>query len=1171
MDKDEYLLKKEIDLKDVLDNNSELRNYINQTFAKKIKASFKEKFNENYLWRYALYLASKGTFLLENNPESQIGTESVRTAAEIYENLYYISESYDREYSLILSSLCYDISGYQANAQCLIDKLVDSNTYYSLDEDNSDFILKYENKVLKSIQLFLQKKIYLLSIEIENIQLEKPDNFYPHYDEFFEDYVKSIKCLCKFILNGQDEKFIDEIIKSYEEALYSGNILLTHLISLFKTRLLLLKNRNIWDVMGYQVDISNPRWNNYLKILSMDVYKPDGINTDNERISIFEFWKSQLNAINAGILSNNDNYIIQMPTSAGKTFIAEIMIMNSLINNPDTKCIYIAPFRALTTQIIDNLSIRLGKLGFIVSSASGTYEVDEYQLFWIENADVLVATPEKIDLLYRLKPEFFENVSLIVTDEGHIIGNNDDRSSLLELLIIKLRKKLGNTRFLFISAVMSDNDARELSEWISGTSENVISSPNIYGKEWEPTRKLIGMYEWYKIVKSGKITFPYEKIDGNRSLFLPNIIEQNIYRCRNPNSGRMNTRIFPKNKTIRTEVVSELAYKFIDDGNVLIFTSKPNWAEFIGDALLRLLRYKEMASHDIKSNFRYRNDLESIEIAAKWLGTNHTITKCLKRGIGIHYGPLSEPIRKSIEKDFKEKKLEVLISTNTIGQGINFPIKTAIIHSLEIDSRDNKRVSIRDFWNIIGRAGRAGKETEGQVIFLNLNEVDNQLFHEYTNKKNIEPIKSQIFTLMKDLLEHRINMDHFDDKLETLIEPSLLNILMEESVDSLDEEVITEFIGHSLFKIQLDNEDYDLDILNKSILKIGRRFYSKIEDNQLREIYSKTGFHLKSCIKISDFIKEHIEIFKRIIEEDDYKDLLEGMMVVFLNIYEMNEVDKFKISVLEDNREKLNNFVYTWINGSSINELNKFWNDNFPEDNELNGKIQLYINQFLEYRYPWGVTAFLLILIYHLNKDFENMPNKIEELPENIKNLPSFIKYGLNEPIACMSKSVGVNSREACLELVNEYEGDYEFEEFIKWFSEIDILDIQDLNISEYEIKNILYTANNLNFLKWSSDKFENIESYIRGIIHEKSRIELYNQIEISDILRLERDLNNPYDMFSIKIMYKNTLVGFVSKDIEKRLAIEMDLNNKMFNAVVINKPIDKFYTILIEIFEMEK
>jgi len=183
----------------------------------------------------------------------------------------------------------------------------------------------------------------------------------------------------------------------------------------------------------------------------------DKIKPEKERISNFEFWKSQLKAINEGIISTNKNYIIQMPTSTGKTLIAEIMIINSLIENPDSKCIYIAPFRALTTEIEETLTNRLGKLGFIVSGATGSYEVDEFQQFWIDNSDVLVATPEKIDLLYRLQPEFFENISLVVIDEGHVIGDVSERSSLLEFLIIKLRRKLEKkSRFLFMSAVMTE-------------------------------------------------------------------------------------------------------------------------------------------------------------------------------------------------------------------------------------------------------------------------------------------------------------------------------------------------------------------------------------------------------------------------------------------------------------------------------------------------------------------------------------------------------------------------------------------------------------------------------------------------------------------------------------------------------------------------------------------
>lgn len=1167
VNRNEYLQRKEEDLKDILDNNTEFRNYINQIFAKKIGAKFKDSYNELYLWRYALYLSSKGALLLEEDSENHVGTESLKTAAEIYENLYHISKFHDNEYSLMLSSICYDLAGYQANAQCLIDKLVDLKAFYSLDKDDSDILLNYENKILKTIQLFLQKKIFLLSEEIRNLDIDNAD-FYSHYNSFFNNYSYSINSLCNYILKGQQDEFLDEIIISYEDALHSGNVLLSHLIGLFKTRLKLFKSRNIWDVMRNQIDVTNTRWNNYLKLLSMDIYKPSGIKSFDERISILEFWKSQLNAINYGILINNENYIIQMPTNTGKTFIAEILILNSLIENPGTKCIYIAPFRALTSEIEDYLSNKLGKLGFVVSSTSGTYEIDEYQFFWVNNADVLVATPEKIDLLYRLKPEFFENISLIVTDEGHIIGNEDERSSMLEFLIIKLKKNLKNTRFLFISAVMSNEDSEDFSKWFSNQPNNVITSPKIYGKEWEPTRKLIGMFEWYKYLNSGQIIYPYEKIEEGKPLFLPNIIEQTIYNCVNPTSNRPNRRIFPNNKLNRSEAAVELAYKFVDDGNVLIFTSRPDWAISIGNAFLRLLKYSKLAGKDIKNNFEYRKNLESIEMAKKWLGNNDTITKCLKHGIGIHYGPLAESVRKSIEKDFREKNIEILISTNTIGQGLNFPIKTAVIHSLEINPKEEKRISIRDFWNIVGRAGRAGKETEGQIIFLNLDEKDELLFRDYTDKNNIEPIKSQIFRLMENLLVSRIiSLEEFNYKLELLIEPSLLNILMEEAVDTIDEEFIENFFGYSLFKIQLDNENIDLDILRDSIMSLGRRFYSNVEDKNLREIYSKTGFHLSSCVKISNFVEHNIDEIKTLIDEDDYKTLLNGMLFVFLEIYEMNN-EKLKKSFLYDYRKELNFFVSEWITGTNISELNKVWKEIFVENKNKN-KMQIYINQFLEYRYPWGATVFLLILIHHLKLHFDNVPKKFDDLPEKIKNLPAFLKYGLNDPIACMIKSLGINTREACLELAKKYNGKKNLEEFLFWISNIDLIEFKNLTLSEYEIKNIQNVIQNLNLKKWSADSSENLECHVRGI-YDQSHVQVAEKVEIGDVLILERDLDNPYDIYSIKLMYENSYIGFVSRDIAKLIAIEMDLNEKQFQAIVIDKKIiNNFYDILIEIMNV--
>jgi superfamily II helicase len=64
-------------------------------------------------------------------------------------------------------------------------------------------------------------------------------------------------------------------------------------------------------------------------------------NLSFERQPIIELWPSQVESINDGLFSKDNNYIIKMPTSSGKTLIAEIAILQSLINNEEMKCIYL--------------------------------------------------------------------------------------------------------------------------------------------------------------------------------------------------------------------------------------------------------------------------------------------------------------------------------------------------------------------------------------------------------------------------------------------------------------------------------------------------------------------------------------------------------------------------------------------------------------------------------------------------------------------------------------------------------------------------------------------------------------------------------------------------------------------------------------------------------------
>jgi len=251
------------------------------------------------------------------------------------------------------------------------------------------------------------------------------------------------------------------------------------------------------------------QWRKYVRLLAFDYYDNYKIKEPKDRRSLFEFWTSQLRAFEKKIIDSNDNFVIQMPTSSGKIFIAELMILNNLIKNHGKKCLYIALFRSLTNEKENELEKYLTKLGYSVSSLAGAYEIDDFTGVVLSDSDVLVATPEKVDSLLRYKPEIFDNISFAVVDEGHIIGDISTRATLLEFLLIRLRIKVTGLKTLFISAVMPKENTNDYSLWLNGKTSTALRSLKFYDSdeddEWEPTRKLISKFEW--VGDNGNIIF----------------------------------------------------------------------------------------------------------------------------------------------------------------------------------------------------------------------------------------------------------------------------------------------------------------------------------------------------------------------------------------------------------------------------------------------------------------------------------------------------------------------------------------------------------------------------------------------------------------------------------------------------------------------------------------
>lgn len=93
------------------------------------------------------------------------------------------------------------------------------------------------------------------------------------------------------------------------------------------------------------------------------------------------------------------------------------------------------------------------------------------------------------------------------------------------------------------------------------------------------------------------------------------------------------------------------------------------------------------------------------------------LSKLLRRGIGIHHAGMLPKYRRLVEKLSQTGLLKVICGTDTLGVGINVPIRTVVLTGLaKYDGTRQRILKSREFHQIAGRAGRAGYDTEGTVI-----------------------------------------------------------------------------------------------------------------------------------------------------------------------------------------------------------------------------------------------------------------------------------------------------------------------------------------------------------------------------------------------------------------------------------------------------------------------
>src|SRR6201990_1766429 len=98
-------------------------------------------------------------------------------------------------------------------------------------------------------------------------------------------------------------------------------------------------------------------------------------------------------------------------------------------------------------------------------------------------------------------------------------------------------------------------------------------------------------------------------------------------------------------------------------------------------------------------------------------GFGKTLSRLVKHGVGVHHAGMLPKYRRLVEQLAQAGLLKVICGTDTLGVGINVPIRTVLFTALsKYDGTRNRLLMAREFHQIAGRAGRAGYDTAGTVV-----------------------------------------------------------------------------------------------------------------------------------------------------------------------------------------------------------------------------------------------------------------------------------------------------------------------------------------------------------------------------------------------------------------------------------------------------------------------
>lgn len=736
---------------------------------------------------------------------------------------------------------------------------------------------------------------------------------------------------------------------------------------------------------------------------------------------VLTLWEPQRELLAAGgdatalLASDTQRAILSVPTSAGKTLVAQILVLAELARSDQSVCL-VAPQRSLVREIRRALLPRVRALRKRMSRDLPDFLADfAADLLDEDPADVDVMTPERFAALLRADPEaVLHRYGLYIFDEAHLVGDSG-RGFTLEGALSYLHWRTQGTshRIVLMSAAIGNEAAFQA--WLR-TDQPVIP----FRSEWRGPRRLSAAFRtlpgWDAEAhvrpvgreRLHRLSYPLHGVisftvpgAGARSYSTTEPIGQLVFK-RNANGtrGAKDDRSTP-----HYAHVAALASFLEHAGPVLTVTGTRADAQRLAGALLR---DRELTS----GTRRARNAVAAI------LDEQHPLVSMLEHGVAYHHAGLPLEVLALIEDELRAGRVQHLVSTTTLTEGVNLPVHTVVLAEITWEGSD-VHLSGPRMLNAIGRAGRSGIETEGWVVFAPSGESPTDPERHLPDPEQLQ-IRSQLGT--EAALEALADFE--------LQRQAAADAVFSELPDSLQD--FTTFVWYVLAceeALAGVMEEQELDVVVESLLAVRqvdrasieqlRRFARDVRatyvrtDATRRRVWARSGTRIASAGRIDELARTLARHSRRRPNRGSVRPAItalsrSGVLAALLELPDVaDDVWRFRVSPRgEDVEVDLADALKRWTAGQPLSAMA---DELLAEVPDLGWRLEQMVDR-VSRGFSHAISWMIATVIERTNAILAE-----DDLEPICPALALYVRFGVDSPVALQLITSSLRSRDVAV------------------------------------------------------------------------------------------------------------------------------------------------------------